>query len=84
MGYMERRSRLRFEVHQPITAKVLSEQGGGQVVTGTLENISGSGLRIVTHTKLREGWALQIDLPDAMILAEVRYCEPLEPHSLRP
>ncbi len=81
---MERRSKLRFEVHQPISAKVLSTGGKNQIVHGTLENISGSGLRVVSETSLPSGTALQINLPDSMILAEVRYCEPLEPHSLRP
>ena len=81
---MERRSKLRFEVHQPISAKVLSKDREGQIVNGTLENISGSGLRIVSETPLTSGTALQIDLPDSMILAEVRYCKPLDSHVLSP
>ena len=81
---MERRSRLRFEVHQPISAKVLSKDAEGQIVQGTLENISGSGLRVISEKPLMSGTALQIDLPDAMILAEVRYCEPLDSHVLSP
>ena len=54
------------------------------MVQGTLENISGSGLRIVTETPLASGTALRIDLPDSMILAEVRYCAPIEAHALTP
>ena len=81
---MERRSKLRFEVHQPISAKVLCTEGESQIVHGTLENISGSGLRVVTETPLASGTALRIDLPDSMILAEVRYCATLAAHALTP
>ena len=81
---MERRNKLRFEVHQPISAKVLTKEGEGQLVQGILENISGSGLRMVTETPLASGTALRIDLPDSMILAEVRYCAPIEAHALTP
>ena len=81
---MERRSKIRLEVHQPILAKVLSNWGENTLLEGELENISGSGLRVISETEAPPGAAIEIELPDAMVLAEVRYCEMLEPHSLRP
>ena len=83
---MERRSKIRFDISQPLSAKLI---GNGvttqdQVINGILENISGSGLRIISDTALPAGAAIQINLPDSMILAEVRYSEPAEPHPLRP
>ena len=83
---MERRSKIRFDINQPLSAKLI---GNGitthdQIINGTLENISGSGLRILSDASLPAGSAIQIDLPDSMILAEVRYSEPAEPHPLRP
>ena len=83
---MERRSKIRFDINQPLSARLI---GNGvttqdQIINGTLENISGSGLRILSDAPLPAGAAIQIDLPDSMILAEVRYSEPAKPHPLRP
>ena len=83
---MERRSKIRFDISQPLSAKLI---GNGvttqdQIINGFLENISGSGLRIISDTPLPAGAAIQINLPDSMILAEVRYSEAAEPHPLRP
>ena len=83
---MERRVKIRFDVHQPLKAKVLGDglNTEDQEISGTLENISGSGLRIISEKPLPLGAAIQIDLPDSMVLAEVRYVGPHDPHSLTP
>ena len=83
---MERRNKIRFEIHQPILARVIGNGADvpDQTISGTLDNISGSGLRIFTAEPIPAGAAIQIDLPDAMVLAEVRYSVLAEPHPLRP
>ena len=83
---MERRTKIRFDVHQPLKAKVLGDglNSEDQEIVGTLENISGSGLRIISECPLPLGAAIQIDLTDSMVLAEVRYVGPHEPHVLTP
>lgn len=83
---MERRSKIRFDIHQPLSAKIMGDGDTipDQTITGTLDNISGSGLRILCDQPIRSGAAIQIDIPDAMILAEVRYSELIESHPLRP
>ena len=83
---MERRSKIRFDIQQPFVAKIIGngDDVPDRTISGTLENISGSGLRIYSDQPIAAGAAIQIDLPDAMILAEVLYSEPAEPHPLRP
>ena len=81
---MERRTKIRFDLHQPIKAKVLGDGAGiaDAEIFGVLENISGSGLCIISDRPLPIGAAIQIDLPDSMVLAEVRYVTPHAPHAL--
>ena len=83
---MERRTTIRFDLHQPLKAKVLGDgvEKQDEEIQGTLENISGSGLRIILERPLPEGAAIQIDLPDSIVLAEVRYTVMHEPHALHP
>ena len=83
---MERRAKLRFDAHQPLQAKVLGdgEQRLDQEITGILENISGSGLRIISINPVPVGAAIQINLADSIILAEVRYLADHEPSPLQP
>ena len=69
-----RRKLVRFDLNQPVTLTTL---GAEKVqLEGTMTNVSEEGYKLLLPQALRCGTAVEIDMPDAMLLGEVRYCRP--------
>ena len=66
------RKLLRFDINQPVTVTVLNATRPR--LEGSMVNISHGGFKLVLAQSIQPGTAVEVDLPDAMILAAVRYC----------
>ena len=62
----------RFDLSQPVTLTVLVPEKIR--LEGTMTNVSEAGYKLLLGQELRAGTAVEVDLPDAMLLGEVRYC----------
>jgi hypothetical protein len=74
---LERRSEPRFSLHQAVTvtqlgpeSTLLQEKGPN----AKLIDLSGKGMRILVTERFPLEAAVQVELENAMILGEVRYC----------
>ena len=68
----ERRSEPRFPVNQRVEVTLLGDPA--VAFTARLTNVSSHGLRILSAQKLAPGTAVRVDIEDAEVLGEVRYC----------
>jgi hypothetical protein len=71
---MESRQEPRFESNQEITVTLLGDVEA--VFPGTIVNVSGKGMCLLSSQALVPGGALKIELADTLVLGEVIYCRP--------
>lgn len=69
----DRRLETRFLVADPVKISLLSDSGAetwGQTV-----NVSTNGLSLTTPTPIPPGSPVKLEVPDGLILCEVRFCQ---------
>jgi hypothetical protein len=68
---VDQRREPRFPVNQVLAVTLLATRTKHH---GSVKNASGRGLMLELPTPVWPGTAIQIDLPDALVLGEVVYC----------
>lgn len=71
---MERRSDTRIEVHQTIAVRLF--EPGHQPAEGWVISAGGGGLGAVVSRSLPVGHAVEVELPNCLLVGEVRHCRP--------
>jgi hypothetical protein len=69
---MNQRRETRFMANQSVTITLFDEVDIR--ITGTIRNISGTGIGLELDRPVRPGTALKVDLDDGPMLGEVIYC----------
>lgn len=69
---INQRSEVRFEVDQAVTVTLLGAEP--RRCPGRVKDASDRGLAVELPVPVAVGAALEIDLPDAMVLGEAVYC----------
>ena len=77
---MQRRRERRYEVSESVVLKILG-QAGPEYAAGTIMDISRSGYRVVSGTKLAVGTEVLTTLHAVAIIGRVRHCEPFQSDS---
>lgn len=78
---MERRCEDRLAVNQPVRLTVLEEFSPSPAsIDATITNLSSGGFQVYASSPVAAGKAVRVDLPldgkQALLLGEVRYCQP--------
>ncbi len=69
---MERRSENRIEVHQTIAVRLF--EPGHDPAEGWVVSAGGGGLGAVVSHSLPVGHAVEVELPNCLLVGEVRHC----------
>jgi hypothetical protein len=71
---MDRRRHPRFPVNTPLRLTALIDEELS--IAARLEELSGSGARVVSPVAIPPGTPVKLDLPDVLLLGECVHCQP--------